>query len=108
MDPVLVLGSAAASGLMAELLETFDLVILDAPALTAASELVDPSPTPDLGLLVASTGRTRLGRLQDAVELLSEGGPKRLGAIITNAPASSARGSAARSWTSAVGRREAR
>ena len=80
-----VLASPGMVGLLARLREDADIVLLDAPPVTLATDAVELATRVDGVLLTVNAGHTRRGDAQRAKEQLAQVGANLLGAVIVNA-----------------------
>jgi non-specific protein-tyrosine kinase len=79
------IASPAMAGLLARLREDADIVLLDAPAVTLATDAVELATRVDGVLLTVNAGHTRRGDAQRAKEQLAQVGANLLGAVLVNA-----------------------
>jgi capsular exopolysaccharide synthesis family protein len=85
------LGSPQMRVLMEDLRHRYQVIIVDAPAITAAADAVILSELADVTLLVALMGSTHRRALEDAAEQVRASGTRRYGLVITGVePLSSA------------------
>ena len=86
-DPAQFLGSKAMSGLLAELRERFDLVIIDAPPLLPVSDAAVLGAMSDGVILVARSRRVRHDQFASALLVLRTVNARLLGTVLTHVPA---------------------
>lgn len=82
-DPDVVLGSKAMARLIEQSREEADVVIIDAPAMIATSDILQLAPHSDGVIIVAECGLTTTEEGRRAKEALEEAGVKVLGVVLT-------------------------
>jgi len=83
--PADAIASPAMADLLARLREDADIVLLDAPPVTLATDAVELATRVDGVLLTVNAGHTRRGDAQRAKEQLAQVGAHLLGAVMVNA-----------------------
>lgn len=83
-NPAELLGSPAMSKLLANLAESYEILILDTPPLLAASDAAIVSRIVDGALVVVRAGRTERYAVQAAVQQLSTVGARVLGTVLND------------------------
>lgn len=79
-----VIASPGMAGLLARLREDADIVLLDAPPVTLATDAVELATRVDSVLLTVNAGHTKRGDAQRATEQLAQVGANLLGAVMVN------------------------
>jgi non-specific protein-tyrosine kinase len=79
-----VIASPGMAGLIARLREDADIVLLDAPPVTLATDAVELATRVDGVLLTVNAGHTKRGDAQRAKEQLAQVGANLLGAVMVN------------------------
>ena len=85
-NPSELLGSAAMTEMLAQIIEQFDVVLIDAPPLLLVTDAAVLSKLTGGALLVAASGRVKRQELAAAVRALDSVGSKLFGLIVTMLP----------------------
>ncbi|MDP9314578.1 MAG: polysaccharide biosynthesis tyrosine autokinase [Chloroflexota bacterium] len=85
-NPAELLGSDKMQGILQQLQDRADLVLLDTPPVTAVTDAVVLSPRVDGVILVLRVGQTKLGAAKQAVEQLRRAGARVLGIVLNDVP----------------------
>lgn len=86
LEPAEIVESTQFVGLMQSLAEQFDHILIDAPALSGAPELLTLAPYVDGVLLVIGARRTRRRAVTLAVQQLQQANATLIGAVLNRAP----------------------
>lgn len=81
-NPAELLGSQRMKSLLAQLVEGFDITLVDTPPLLAVTDAAVLAPLVDAAMLVARAGTTRVDMLQEAKASLEKTGVHLLGAVL--------------------------
>ncbi|MER5422716.1 polysaccharide biosynthesis tyrosine autokinase [Streptosporangium roseum] len=88
-NPSELLGSRGMRNVLAQLTETYDMVIVDAPPLLPITDAATLAAVCDGTLLIARYGKTRREQVVRATEMLSSINARMVGAVLNFAPAKS-------------------
>lgn len=83
-NPLELVGSDKMGGVLRQALEKVDIVIIDAPPVTAVSDAAVLAKRVDGVLLVVSSGHTLLEAAKDAIEQLNRAGTKLIGVVMND------------------------
>jgi capsular exopolysaccharide synthesis family protein len=85
-DSTTVLRSARAREVVAQLVNSTEVVVFDSPPLLVATDALMLSALVDCVLLIVAGGRTRTDAVRHAAEMLDQANPKIIGAVLNKMP----------------------
>lgn len=86
-NPAELLGSSEMAGLLADLREAFDIILIDAPPVVLVTDAAVVARRTSGAILVTAAGKSVMPRVRDAVTNIENVGAKVLGTVVTMMPA---------------------
>ncbi|MEV4666425.1 polysaccharide biosynthesis tyrosine autokinase [Microbacterium sp. LWO12-1.2] len=86
-NPAELLGSSEMAGLLADLREAFDIILIDAPPVVLVTDAAVVARRTSGAILVTAAGKSVIPRVRDAVTNIENVGAKVLGTVVTMMPA---------------------
>lgn len=86
-NPAELLGSSEMAGLLADLREAFDIILIDAPPVVLVTDAAVIARRTSGAILVTAAGKSVIPRVRDAVTNIENVGAKVLGTVVTMMPA---------------------
>lgn len=85
-NPAELLGSSEMAGLLADLREAFDIILIDAPPVVLVTDAAVVARRTSGAILVTAAGKSVIPRVRDAVTNIENVGAKVLGTVVTMMP----------------------
>lgn len=85
-NPAELLGSSEMAGLLADLREAFDIILIDAPPIVLVTDAAVIARRTSGAILVTAAGKSVIPRVRDAVTNIENVGAKVLGTVVTMMP----------------------